>query len=224
MKKQIDYIPNAEVQFYLWQGVFMSVAGANLALLGIPSAKWTFLQGLQTTYQNAYVLAPPHGDHKKSDVTARNVARKNYESGIGGIRKIVAQYIAKNDAVSDKLKVQLGLHVEDTILTEARVAEDVPDIQLKSNSPGMMTFIFREAGNPKGRGKEAGMHHCLIQFSIGEPPPATADNCTKHIEAQRSPHTEYVSNSQKRLYGFACWVDTRGHKGPWSDVFSAVIT
>ena len=224
MIKKRDYIPEAEVQFFLWQGSFMTVAGANLTLLGIPTAKWTTLMTLQAIYQTAYAVAPPHGDHKKSDVTARNVARKNYESGTGGIRKTVAQYIAHNDAVSAQLKVQLGLHVPDAILTGVRIAGDVPDIQLKSKSPGMMTFIFKQAGNPKSRGKEAGMHHCLIQFNTGEPAPATADNCIKHLELQRSPHTETVGNSQMRLYGFACWVDTRGQKGPWSSIFSAVIT
>jgi hypothetical protein len=224
MKKIVDYIPNPELTFFLWEGNFITVAGANLAILGIPAAKWNILTALQTTYQNAYVLAPPHGDHKKSDVKARNDARKAFESGPGGIRKTVAQYIAKNDAVTAKLKVQLGLHVADTTLTMARTAGDCPDVQVKSNTPGTMTFIFKEAGNPKGRGKEAGMHHSLIQFSMGEPAPATADDCIKHIEPQRSPHTETVGNSGKRLYGFACWVDTRGKKGPWGTIFSAIIT
>jgi hypothetical protein len=34
MKKIVDYIPNPELTFFLWEGNFITVAGANLAILG----------------------------------------------------------------------------------------------------------------------------------------------------------------------------------------------
>jgi len=65
----------------------------------------TTLTGLQTTYEAKYAAAPPHGKGSKSANTARKVAKKAYESGPGGIRKTVAQYIRGNGAVSDELKI-----------------------------------------------------------------------------------------------------------------------
>lgn len=239
-KKNIDWIPKQQLRFNLWQKTFMNeIQDPVIApLTGIPSVKLTALLALQTAYQNAFANAPPHTHAGHPFIAARNEARKAYIDGPNGIRKIGAQYLRHNDALSTQQKIDIGIlsgsktgtithsvHGENT----ARTVADYPAIQVKSNSVGTVTFTFHETGSPISRGKEAGMHHCLIQYIIlatTAPPPAGEDACPKHIEAQRSPFTKDVTreNSGLRLWGFAAWVDTRGVIHAWSPPFSCIIT
>lgn len=103
-----------------------------------------------------------------------------------------------------------------------RTAPEYPDIKVKSNSPGTVTFTY-PSGIP------AGMHHLLVQYIVQAPTvaaPASPDACNKHIEIQKSPYTKDLTmlNSGQKLWGFAAWVDTRGVIHNWCPVFSCIIT
>src|ERR1035437_5495297 len=136
--KKFRWPPTKEAEFHDWEINFITVLEipANLAAAGVPTGKMTILTGLQTTYHNKYALAPPHGRAGKPANTARKTAKKAYLSGAGGIRKIIAQYIKGNDAVSDELKAQLRLMPADHVLTAntQRSGVTIPNMQVKSNS------------------------------------------------------------------------------------------
>lgn len=231
--KRKDWVPAPMVQFDLWQANFMTVlqVAANLVLIGMPTAALNALLALQTAYASAYSAAPPHGNTTKSARKARNDARKAYISGPGGIRKTVAEYIRHNSKVTNELKIELGTVVADLVPTPAslRAAVDYPSVQVKSNSPGTVTFTIHDKDSPKSTGKPANIHHALIDYIIqplATPLPTSPDMCTKHFEPQKSPVTLNVgmANSGLRFCGFACWVDTKGVLHYFSPVFSCIIT
>ncbi|MHB8261830.1 MAG: hypothetical protein ACYDCN_13525 [Bacteroidia bacterium] len=232
VKKKKDWIPVPMVQFHLWQGNLISVLfdPINSSIIIIPAGKKTALLALQTTYTNAYNLAPPHGEATKSQRTARNTARKAFVSGPGGIRKIIAAYVRKNEDVSDALKILLGIKVADLILTPntQRAGIDYPIITAKSLSPGTGTFTFHEESSSTGRGK-GGWHHVLVDYVI-QPPnsklPGSSDDCNKHVEMQRSPETKDLGQKNKGMEfcGIPCWVDSVGVKGPPGPVITFIIT
>jgi len=238
-KKSTDWIPRQLLRFWLWQANFMTEIQSAViaALTGIPTgagSKMANLLTLQSNYVTAYNAAPPYTHAGKALVTARNKSEKLYKAAI---RKITAQYIRYNDALSDLQKEQIGLpinantgtgkHVITADIVE-RAEINYPGISAKSNSPGTVTFTFGELDS-KSHGIPAGMHHCLIQFittAANAAAPTGEDACTKHIEAQKSPYTQDVSRelSGQKLWGFAAWVDTRGVIHTWSPVFSCIIT
>ncbi|HEX7414065.1 MAG TPA: hypothetical protein VF411_08460 [Bacteroidia bacterium] len=222
--------PSKEAEFYDWEENLITVIEipANLTAIGIPAGKMTILTGLQSTYHAKYALAPPHGRAGKPANTARKTAKKAYLSGVGGIRKIIAQYIKGNDAVSDELKAQLRLMPADHVLTAntQRSEAKYPVVQAKSNSVGTVTFIFQEVGAPVGSGKEAGMQRCEAVYFIGTVAPGTPDDCNKTLAMQKSPHTEDfgVKYSRQSIYGWSYWVDTRGKKRNYGPMFTCIIT
>ena len=231
--KRKDWVPRPMVQFDLWQANFMTVLqiAANLVLIGMPTAALNALLALQTSYATAYAAAPPHGNATKSARKTRNDARKAYISGAGGIRKTVAEYIRNNSAVSNALKIELGILVAALTSTPAtlRAAVDYPNVQLKSNSPGTVTFTIHDKDSPKSNGKPSDIHHCLIDYIIqplAAALPTSPDGCNKHFEPQKSPVTLNVgmASSGMRLCGFACWVDTKGVLHYFGPVFSCIIT
>ncbi len=239
-KKRVYWIPMQLLRFYLWQETFMTEIQDSVIgpLTGIPTgtgSKMEALLALQAAYMSAYNAAPPHTYPGRALITARNQAEKAFKEGI---RLITAQYIRNNDALTDYQKELIGLpitantgtgkHTTTTAIVE-RIAPEYPSIDAKSNTPGTVTFTFKELGNTKSRGIPAGMHHCLIQYIItvaNAAAPTGEDACNKHIEAQKSPFTKDVSRETagQKLWGFAAWVDTRGVIHSWSPVFSCIIT
>lgn len=232
-KKKADWLPIQLLRFWLWQSTFMTEIQDSVIgpLTGIPTgtgSKLANLLLLQSAYVTAYNNAPPHSGADKLLIKARNDASKAYKKGI---RAITAQYLRHNDALSDLQKGQIGIippvmggtgtHSTPTEITE-RMAPEFPDIKVKSNSPGTVTFTYLN-------GIPAGMHHLLVQYIIQPPTvaaPASPDACTKHIEIQKSPYTKDLTmlNSGNKLWGFAAWVDTRGVIHNWCPVFSCIIT
>ena len=229
-KKTFKWPPGKEAEFKDWEDNFITTMEipANLAIIGVPTGAMSILTGLQTTYETKYTAAPPHGKGSKSGNTARKVAKKAFISGAGGIRKTVAQYIRNNNAVSDELKIELGLMPASGKLTPnvERSAATYPAVQVKSNSPGTVTFTFHAPGSPKGSGKEAGMQSCTVVYILGTTAPATPDACTKSLAMQRSPHTEPIGIASSRLsiYGFPFWVDSRGKHRNYEPMFTCIIT
>jgi hypothetical protein len=235
-KKPHDYIPQPMVQFDLWQNNFMTVLQipVNLALIGIPTGTGSplaALLALQATYATSYLAAPPHGNATKSARTTRNDDRKLYKSGPGGIRKTVAEYIRSNTKVTNALKIELGLLAPagTHTITTLRAEVDYPNIQVKSNSPGTVTFTIHDKDSPKSTGKPDNIHHALVEYIVqlaSLPLPTNPDACNKHFEPQKMLTTLNVgmASSSMRLCGFGCWVDDRGVLHYFGPVFNCIIT
>ncbi|HEX7415224.1 MAG TPA: hypothetical protein VF411_14360, partial [Bacteroidia bacterium] len=156
-KKPTDWIPIQLLRFWLWQATFMrEIQDAIIGpLTGIPTganSKMAALLTLQSAYESAYALAPPHMHADKTLNTARNKASKLFKASI---RKITTQYIRGNDALTNYQKELIGLpitvhtgtgtHTTTTGIVE-RLMADYPTIAAKSNSVGTVAFTFGELG------------------------------------------------------------------------------
>lgn len=227
--KQHDWVPTQLLRFNLWQGTFITeIQLTTIAtILGIPATKLTAGLALQATYVSAYAAAPPHTRAGHSLIVARNDASKAFKKWI---RQITAQYIRKNDGLTNQQLIDIGVitaptgtgtHSNSTQIVE-RMAPEVAVVEVVSKTPGTVTFTYTH-------GKPEGMHHLLVQYIVvaaNAAAPTGEDACTKHLEIQKSPYTKDLTreNSGMRLYGFAAWVDTRGVIHSWSKVFTCIIT
>ncbi|MHB8260948.1 MAG: hypothetical protein ACYDCN_06985 [Bacteroidia bacterium] len=115
-KKPTDWIPKQLLRFWLWQATFMrEIQDAIIGpLTGIPTgtgSKLAALLVLQSAYEAAYALAPPHIHAGKALITDRNKKEKLFKAML---RTITAQYIRKNDALTDYQKEQIGLPITAT--------------------------------------------------------------------------------------------------------------
>jgi hypothetical protein len=158
---------------------------------------------------------------------ARNDAAKALKKWI---RQITAQYIRKNDGLTNQQLIDIGVitapvgtgtHSTPTQIAE-RMAPEVAVVEVVSKTPGTVTFTYTH-------GKPEGMHHLLVQYIVAAAnaaAPTGEDACNKHLEIQKSPYTKDLTreNSGMRLFSFAAWVDTRGVIHSWSKVFSCIIT
>jgi hypothetical protein len=82
-----------------------------------------------------------------------------------------------------------------------------------------------EAGVSR-RGKPKGVGQIEIAVKVGDPAPASADDCITRYNTGRSPYLLHPqpADAGKRLYVFARWINTRHEQGPWtSDAITMIV-
>jgi hypothetical protein len=69
------------------------------------------------------------------------------------------------------------------------------------------------------------VHGAEILYEIRDEPPATAEDLrhSSFATKTRMVYTFTEAERGKKVYFAARWENTRGEKGPWSDVVSAII-
>jgi hypothetical protein len=96
--------------------------------------------------------------------------------------------------------------------------------EVKTPSPGVVEVHFRDAGS-ESRRKPAGVHGAEIRWMISDQPPARWDELIHSEFDTNSPLSLAFEKDQrgKTVYFALRWENTRGVKGPWSEMQSAII-
>jgi hypothetical protein len=217
-----NFIPRREVDFLNWQGVFITGASSRYKILGIPDNLWKELLNLQSDYQNKYHIAANPETHTPGAIERRKEARKVYEARL---RIVIKGYITYNPTVADDERKDLGLPVHKTGHTPAPVATEAPDLEVDISTIGRLIIHFFMRGGHHKKGKPAGQHGAEVGWMISNTPPARWEDLTHSAIDTNSPFTLSFENDQrgKTVYFALRWENTRGEKGPWSEIESAII-
>jgi hypothetical protein len=217
-----NFIPSREVDFFIWQGVFMTGASSRYKVLGISDNVWKELLDLQSDYRNKYHIAENPETHTPGAVERRKEARKGYEARL---RIVIKGYVTYNPTVTDDERKDLGLPVHKTGHTPSSVADDAPDLEVDISTIGRLIIHFFMRGGRHKKGKPAGQHGAEVGWMIGDTPPARWEDLTHSAIDTNSPFTLSFENDQrgKTVYFALRWENTRGEKGPWSDIMVAII-
>jgi hypothetical protein len=218
----LNFIPRRDVVFYEWQGVLMTGVASRYKNFKIPDAVWKELLDIQADYQNKYRIASNLETHTPGAVERRRKAREVYEARL---RVVIKGYITYNPTVTDDERKDLGLPVHKTGHTPSPVATDAPDVEVDTSILGWLFIYFFTRGGRRRKGKPAGQHGVEVAWLISNMPPARWDELTHSTVDTRSPFKLSFENDQrgKTVYFALRWENTRGEKGPWSDIMSAII-
>jgi hypothetical protein len=88
-----------------------------------------------------------------------------------------------------------------------------------------LTIHFYDQGSVKSKAKPAGQHGAEIRWAILDTPPVDVKELIHSSFDTRTPFTLEFEGHEcgKTVYFCLCWENTRGEKGPWSKIVSAVI-
>jgi hypothetical protein len=216
-----DYIPTQDGKFLEWVKFLFAYVAAHASAWGLAPSTWAHITPEITEYEDAYEKAqdPNRG---KADVKAKNVARDRLKKST---RQFNNEHLEYNSAISDVEREEMGLPVHKTTRTPSQIAADAPDIDVDTSVPGHLGFHFFEKGSRHKKGKPKGQHGAEIAWVISDVPPTKwADLIHSNIDTN-SPFTLEFENDQrgKTVYFALRWENTRGEKGPWSVIQSAVI-
>ena len=215
-------LPGPDADFNAWQGTLMSNVASRAPALQIPSDAVAAVQALQNRWNTAYAAVENPATHTKGAVKEKQEARKAYEAGL---RALIRSYLTYNPLLSDKGREDMGLPVHKTSHTPAPIASDPPDVELDTSVPGRVSFHYFEKGSRSRKAKPEGQHGVEAGWSLGEPAPARWEDLAHSAFDTHTPLTLSFENDQRgqTLYFALRWENTRGEKGPWSNIQSTVI-
>jgi hypothetical protein len=216
-----DYIPRREVNFNTWQDVFLTYLLANCVRFGLTTALIDPLITLQIAWRDAWTAATSPATRTKATIKAKDEAMKAYKAAI---RKFVKTHLTWNDAVTDPDRDDLGLPIRDTQPTPAEIPQDVPEHEVRMSIARRLAFLLRAAG-ATGFGKPRGRHGIEMRHALLDAPPTEIEQLI-HSEFTTT-HTLTLdfreSERGKTLYYIFRWENTRGQKGPWTEIFHAIV-
>jgi hypothetical protein len=221
------YIPGPDAAFDSWQRNLMKTVVAGATAWYIPPEPVTALQALQAQWEAAYAVANNLGTRTSIAVQAKQRARKVYEAAL---RRLVRPYLAYNPLVSDADRENLDIPVHKTTRTPIPPPTDSVELMLKQAAGSRVEVAFfpisaDSAAKEHHEAKPYGVRGVELAWAILPAPPKSYADLVHSTFDTRSPYFFQfdLPEAGKTLYVCARWENTRGQKGPWSDIKSAVI-
>ncbi|MDR2410514.1 MAG: hypothetical protein LBE13_20725 [Bacteroidales bacterium] len=220
MNRKSNYIPRKDGIFLEWVKNLFSFLIGHASIFEIDPSSWMAIERMIMDFEAAYqkAIAPNHGS---ADILLKNECRKTLEKAI---RLYVKEYLEYNHLVTDEDRKLMGLPIHDTVLTPAPVSATTPEAEIKLPSPAVVEIHFRDTGSEK-KGRPPGQHGIETVYAILENKPADWEELTRSTFATRSPFKLSFKGTDrgKTLYFAMRWENTRGEKGPWSEIMSTII-
>jgi hypothetical protein len=217
-----DYIPESDMDFSVWAGNLIRSLGAGLGRFGFPANVYAQLKQLYEDFMQKYETALEPVTRTKPSIRTKNTARDTLKKAI---RQAVKEYLAHNHSLTDGDRKALGLPVYKTTRTPSPVAGKAPhlNIEISVICRVIIHFYDREGGRKKA--KPAGQQSAEIAWVISSTPPTRWEELLHYDIDTRTPFTLSFEHNQRgqTVYFALRWVNTRGEKGPWSNIHSAII-
>jgi hypothetical protein len=219
--KSKEYLPHSFVLLLNWLTNFLSYLLANYSRFGISSSKITPLQ----TKANEFQASQTKAEHPNAGKADRLNRKEKAEAVSKAVRSFVNANLRFNEAVTDEDRVNMGLTVPDTIPTPSRDPNTIP-VVIKTDSSVIMRIKlqYKDSGS-EARGLPDDVHGAEIRSAILEEPPKSTDELIHSDFSTRSSYT-FVFDEQQRgktVWFRLRWENMRGHKGPWSELYSAIV-
>jgi hypothetical protein len=215
-----DYIPQSDGAFLEWSKTLVTYVAAHLTAFNVPQNALTHIQTELAAYETAYNAAQ-NPNRGKVDVLTKNEARDALKASL---RTFVKAYLTYNPTVSDADKEDMGLPLHDNIRTPTPPPSTIPEAEIDSSIIRQLTIHFKDNGSEK-RGKPRGVHGIELRWSLLEAPPASVEDLKNSAFDTASPYTFTFNESQRGKRIFLClrWENAKGEKGPWSEIYNAII-
>jgi hypothetical protein len=186
----------------------------------VNTSSYAEIERLLPIYEAAYEKskAPNRGS---ADVLAKNESRNALKKVV---RQYVREYLISNHFVTDEDRKMMGLPIRDTKPTPAPVSTTPPKADVKQPSPAVIEIHYHDA-ETENRAKPPGQHGVEVAWIISDEKPADWDDLIHSSFCTRSPLrlSFKATDRGKNLYFALRWQNTRGLKGPWSEITSTII-
>ena len=172
-------------------------------------------------WNDAYSVSLDPG--KRTTVTVREKidAREDYEALL---RPFIQGRLMHNPKVTDADRRNMNLPVYDRTPTPAAPPSTCPALDIDFSQRARHILYVRDS-ELKGAGRPAHVVGFEIWRHVGGTTMPDFNEMRLVEQAPRSPHTlDYDFSERYHAAWYALrWVNTRGEKGPWSEIISAVI-
>jgi hypothetical protein len=216
-----NYLPQAYELLLNWLINFKNYLNVNRERFGIPEARLTALQALISLFQVAQAKAEQPNAGKADRLDRKEKAQAVSKAARG----FVNTNLRYNEAVTNEDRVNLGLTVPDTHPTPVPTPDTMPVVDVIDSSVIMRLTLHFKDSHRTSRAKPFGAHGVEIRWGILDTTPTTTNELVHSEFSTRSSHTFIFDENQrgKTVWFRLRWENTRGEKGPWSELYSAII-
>lgn len=216
-----DYIPSRDAEFETWLLNFKTLIAATPTNYGLVAADGTAITNTYNAWHTAFLAASNPGTRTNVTIAAKDAQKILTLSLV----RTYAKAIRANLAVSDSLKLGIGLHVADTEPSPVPAPSTFPLLTINGAGPGTQTLRAADQETPTRRAKPAGAAGMLLFRTIATTPSDDPENALFLGFVTRA---EYVSSFNSGDDGkvatyFARWTNAKGEMGPWSAPISMRI-
>jgi hypothetical protein len=216
-----SYIPAREADMDNWILNFKSLIAANPTSYGLAVGDATAITTAYTNWHAAYLAAVNPTTRTKATVATKNTQK----TVVLGVVRGYADTIRINAAVSDALKIGLGLHIRDTAPTPIPPPSTFPLLTITEPMRGTQDVRAADQMTPTKKARPAGAAGLLMFRAVAEDAitdPTQAAFLSFVTRAEFISTFDPADNGKTATY-FARWTNAKGEVGPWSAPVSMPI-
>jgi len=214
-------IPTKDADFNVWQDIIAkeAIAKTNAWLLDPTWISGT-LTPARTKWNTAWTAYENPATRTPLIIAAKQDARKDYEK----VLTTLVGNFKSNTRVTDDDRRAMGINIPDTTPTPAPVPTTYPILAIDPSTSRRLTINFRDS-QASSIAKPKGIHGAEIKWLIADEKP-TVEQLTNSTYDTRTPYTLVFTDQERGKTVWICarWQNTRGEKGPWGDMESAIVT
>ncbi|MDR1887143.1 MAG: hypothetical protein LBQ70_04430 [Prevotellaceae bacterium] len=227
MVKRTDWLAQGYEKRYDQATVTINYLTAeNLDRMGIAGAANAWYYGEVVAKYNSFKFAFENWKNPAERTPAKSAALKAAEADFVKVyRQFYTGYLRNSPLVTDEDLVSMGLPKRPS---GGRVPPQPPkttvEATVDSSIPATISISYRDK-DERGTAKPKGVHGVEVGWAILDSPPTDWSQLTNSVFDTRTPVKLVFSGEQrgKTLYFALRWENTRGEKGPWSDIHNAIV-
>jgi hypothetical protein len=215
-------IPVKDVDFNISQKVIVSKSDQNRTDWGLDS-EWLDDKVLpeQAEWETAWLAYEDPATRTPIINFTKAEKRKKFEKTLRQLVKILQSNIHVTD---DDLRA-MSIVIPSSSRTPAKVATTYPDYDIDSSTIRWLRIIFYDQGQKRSKARPEGQRCAIIKWIVSNIPPTSINDLTNTKSNTSTPFSLEFDESDrgKTVYFCLCWENTRGERGPWSEIQSAII-
>jgi hypothetical protein len=214
-------IPGKDVDFNTMQKRFRTVVNANVSKWALDSTWLTNVFNPAATMWDTKYAAWLDPLTRTMVITAeKNAARNDYEPHLG----LLMKSLRYNTRLSENDRLELGLEDYDTTPTAAEVPTSWPIVVFKPAGAGVLRGDYYDSATGQRR-KQNGIHGAEVRVGIMDHIPTSPEEIQHSEFSTRTPYVKEFDLSMRGKTAYFCfrWENTRGQKGPWSEIIAVII-
>ncbi|MDR2140149.1 MAG: hypothetical protein LBP50_11465 [Tannerella sp.] len=216
-----------DAQFNIEQRVITDKVTLNVTPWSIPEPWFSStVLPARTGWETAWATYNVNPAERTQSMTfAKNAARNVYEPMVRQLCTLLVGNPNVTDADLETMSIygrRQGKHYP-----HVPIPTDVPDFRIEQalGHRLLVHFHAHEQERKSSVAKPHGVHGVELVYAELETPPTSYDDLTKSAFDTASPYTFTfdLPDAGKTLYVALRWENSRGEKGPWSNIQSAII-
>ncbi|HYE62045.1 MAG TPA: hypothetical protein VD997_08610 [Phycisphaerales bacterium] len=216
-----SWLPITDSGFDAFYLNFKTLIAANPTNYGLQASDGTALAADYTAWHNAYLAATQETTRTKATVATKNTQKRTSMSLVRGY----AAQIRVNRAVTEALKIGLGLHIPDTTPSVIPPPATKPVLSIARIEQGSQQVRATDEATPNKRSRPVGsagmlLYRAIATDAVNDPAQATFVGFVGRPDFT----CEFTSADRgKTVTYFARWTNAKGQTGPWSQGVSSSI-